>query len=77
VKSRTVLSLGVAVVLLAGSCGGSADRESTPTTSTATSPTPSAPPECVEAWRAGRYAPVHCEEYPDAYRAILEELGRD
>jgi hypothetical protein len=31
-----------------------------------------APPECVEAWRAGRFAPVHCEEYPEAFRATRE-----
>jgi hypothetical protein len=31
------------------------------------------PPECLEAWRAGTNAPVHCEEHPLAYR---ETVGR-
>lgn len=48
-----------------------------PGTSTTMTQTLSAPPECVEAWRAGQFAPPHCEAYPEAYRAILKELGRD
>ena len=38
-----------------------------------TGDTPSAPPECLEAWRAGRVAPPHCEEYPEAYERFLGE----
>ena len=45
-----------------------------PTAPTSTPPKPTAPPECVEAWRADRAAPVHCEEYPETYRAIRDEL---
>lgn len=29
-----------------------------------------APPECLQAWRAGTNAPVHCEEHPVAYREV-------
>jgi hypothetical protein len=29
------------------------------------------PPECLEAWRAGTNAPVHCEEHPVAYREVV------
>ena len=32
-----------------------------------------APPECVEAWRARVTAPPHCEDYPEAYKAIREQ----
>lgn len=44
-----------------------------PTRETTTSRTPGAPPECVEAWRGGQVAPVHCEDYPEAHRATLEQ----
>lgn len=29
------------------------------------------PPECLDAWRAGTSAPVHCEEHPLAYRETV------
>lgn len=67
-----------AVVLTACS-GGEADRPpddaaGNPSTTTSIY----APPECVAAWRSadGEFAPLHCEEYPDAYRAFRgEELA--
>ena len=38
---------------------------------------PQAPPECVDAWRADRTAPVHCEEYPEAFDAVRNESNGD
>ncbi len=35
-----------------------------------------APQECLDAWRADRIAPVRCEEYPEAYQAVVRERGR-
>ena len=53
----------------------SAARPSGPPTSRREKP--SAPPECVDAWRTGKFAPVHCEDYPEAYRAIRDEVDGD
>ena len=55
---RTTLLL--ALVLVVGGCSDEPDQRI------------DAPPECIDAWRAGHYAPVHCEEYPEAYKAVRE-----
>ena len=53
-------ALLVTLVLVGGGCSDEPDQKV------------DAPPECVAAWRGDSYAPVHCEEYPEAYKAIRE-----
>jgi len=52
---------------------GSIDRVAFGFASTTMSRKPSAPPECVEAWRSEEFAPLHCEDYSEAFRAFREE----
>ena len=63
VRSKALRAILLGVALVAGGCDGARDE-------------PDAPPECITAWRAQVTAPVHCEEYPDAYQAIQKELER-
>ena len=60
VTKRLRTALLLALVLVVGGCSDEPEQRV------------DAPPECIEAWRAGHYAPVHCEEYPEAYKAVRD-----
>ena len=66
------VALLAATLSLTACAGEDADAPGGATDGSTTSRTVDAPPECVDAWRTGEFAPPRCEEYPEAY----EELRR-